>query len=158
MFKNLKNKESKTLNYSGRSYVGETSQIEGDIRTEGAIDVAGLINGNVYVNEMTVEETGSIRGNLEVSKLEVNGHVEGKIIAGTIILGKSAIIKGDIFFRNSLKADEGSDIEGYIKRTGNEKTYSDEDIAIEEITQRPEKKEKVAQQINANTGATKEAV
>ena len=138
MFKSLRSVDTKTLNHSGRSHVGETMQLEGDLRTSGAIDVAGLINGNVFVSDLTIAETGSVRGTLEASTIEINGHVEGKIIADAIIVGKTAIIKGDIFFKESLKTEEGADIDGYIKRTSNGKSNSDEDIAIEEILEREE--------------------
>ena len=37
-------------------------QLEGDLRTSGSIDIAGLINGNIFVSEITIAETGSIRG------------------------------------------------------------------------------------------------
>ena len=144
MFKTLRAIETTNLNHSGRSHVGETLHLEGDLRSSGSVDVAGLINGNVFVSEMTIKETGSIRGTLEANSIEVNGHVEGKISADTIIIGKSAVIKGDIFFKNSLKTEEGADIDGYIKRVNNGKSNSEEDIAIEEIVERtePVKKQK----------------
>ena len=140
MFKTLRSIETKKLNHSGRSYVGETLQLEGDLRSSGSIDVAGLIDGNVFVSEMTITETGSIRGTTEASSIEVNGHVEGKITADTVIVGKSAVIKGDIFFKNTLKTEEGADIDGYIKRINNSKSNTEEDIAIEEIMERTETK------------------
>ena len=140
MFKNLRAVESKSLNHSGRSYVGETLQLEGDIRTSGNIDVAGLINGNVYVSELSVTETGSVRGSLEATKVEINGHVQGKIIADAIVIGRTAVIKGDVFFKSTLKTEEGADIDGYIKRIDNGKTNTEEDIAIEEIVERVEPK------------------
>jgi len=136
MFKSLRTPESKTLNHSGRSYVGETLQLEGDLRSSGAIDVAGLINGSVFVSEVNIAESGSIRGALEANHAEINGHLEGKLTADTVIVGKSAVIKGDIFFRNSLKTEEGADIDGYIKRINNGKSNTDEDIAIEEIVEK----------------------
>ena len=111
------NKNKKVLNHSGRSFISESLQVEGDIRSSGSIDVSGLINGSVYVDDMTISESGSVRGNLEVRKLEVNGHVEGKISAETVMLGKSAVVKGDILFSESLKTEEGADITGYIKKT-----------------------------------------
>jgi len=138
MFKSFQSVETKTLNHSGRSHVGETLQIEGDVRSSGSMDVSGLINGNVFVSEMTVNETGSVRGTLEATSVEVNGHVEGKISADTIIIGKNAVIKGDIFFKNTLKTEEGADIDGYIKRVNNGKANTDEDVAIEEIVERAE--------------------
>mgnify|MGYP001247727979 CR=1 FL=1 len=140
MFKSLRAPEIKNLNHSGRSLVGETLQVEGDLRSSGGVDVAGLINGNVFVSEMTVSDTGSIRGTIEASNIEINGHIEGKITADSVILGKNAIIKGDIFFRQTLKTEEGADIDGYIKRINNGKANTEEDITIEEIVDRIEPK------------------
>ena len=136
MFKSLRNVEAEKINHSGRSHVGETMQLEGDLRTSGSVDVAGLINGNIFVSEITVTETGSIRGVIEATSIEINGHIEGKIAADTVIVGKTAVIKGDIFFKNTLKTEEGADIDGYIKRANNGKSNSEEDIAIEEIVER----------------------
>ena len=140
MFKTLRATETKTLNHSGRSHVGETLQLEGDLRSSGSVDVAGLINGNVFVSEMTITESGSVRGALEASSIEVNGHVEGKITADSVIIGKNAVIKGDVFFRKTLKKEEGADIDGYIKRVNNGKANTEEDIAIEEIVERAQNK------------------
>ena len=138
MFKTLRAIETKTLNHSGRSYVGETLQLEGDLRTSGSLDTAGLINGNIYVSDVTVTETGSVRGSVEAAKIEVNGHIQGKITADAIVIGRSAVIKGDVYFKNTLKTEEGADIDGYIKRINNGKANTEEDIAIEEIVERSE--------------------
>ena len=138
MFKSLRSVEGEKINHSGRSHVGETMQLEGDLRTSGSIDVAGLVNGNIFVSEITVTETGSIRGSIEATSIEINGHIEGKIAADTVIVGKTAVIKGDIFFKNTLKTEEGADIDGYIKRANNGKSNSEEDITIEEIVEREE--------------------
>ena len=138
MFKSLRgvSAEKKELNHSGRSYIGETMQLEGDLRSSGSVDVSGLVNGNVFVSEMTIAETGSVRGLIESATIEINGHVEGKVSADLVIVGKNAVIKGDIYFKNSLKTEEGADIDGYIKRVNTGKTSTDEDIAIEEIVER----------------------
>ena len=59
-------------------------QLEGDLRSSGSIDVAGLINGNIFVSDMIITETGSVRGSIEAQRtIEINGHVEGKILADT---------------------------------------------------------------------------
>lgn len=154
MFKTLRTVETRTLNHSGRSYVGETMQLEGDLRTSGNLDIAGLIKGNVFVSEMTITETGSVRGGVEAGSIEVNGHVEGKITADQVIVGKNAVIKGDIFFKNTLKTEEGADIDGYIKRINNGKLNTEEDIAIEEIVERVE----VSKPKPVHVGQHKEAV
>ena len=146
MFKTLRGAEEKKLNHNGRSYIGETMQFEGDLRSSGSLDVAGLINGNIFVSDMIITDAGSVRGSIEAASIEINGHVEGKISADVVIVGKNAVIKGDIFFKNTLKTEEGADIDGYIKRVNNGKVNTEEDIAIEEIIERKEvqkRKEKV---------------
>jgi len=138
MFESLRSIEGSKINHSGRSHIGETMQLEGDLRTSGSIDIAGLINGNVFVSELTITESGSVRGTVEATTVEINGHLEGKISADTVIIGKTAVVKGDIFFKSSLKTEEGADIDGYIKRANNGKSDTEEDIAIEEIVERKE--------------------
>ena len=124
---------------SGRSFLAETMQVEGDFHYSGAVDVAGLINGNVYGKEMIIFDTGSVKGNLHVSKLDINGHVEGKIIADEISLGSNSVVKGDILFKSYLKTEQGAEIDGYIKGTKTKKVMQDEeDKDIEEIKARPE--------------------
>ena len=136
MFETFRKEDGKKLNHSGRSHFGETMQLEGDIRSTGSVDIAGLINGNVFVSELIISETGSVRGFIESESIEINGHVEGKISADVVIVGKNAVIKGDIFFKNTLKTEEGADIDGYIKRMSNGKKNTEEDIAIEEIVEK----------------------
>ena len=141
MFKTLRGSDDKQLNHSGRSFIGETMQLDGDLRSAGSVDVAGLINGNIFVSDIIISDAGSVRGTVEAASIEINGHVEGKILADVVIIGKNAVIKGDIFFKHTLKTEEGADIDGYIKRASNGKKNSDEDIAIEEIVERENKTE-----------------
>ena len=140
MFKTLRGAEEKKLTHNGRSHIGETLQIEGDFRSSGSLDVAGLVNGSIFVSEMIITEAGSVRGSIEAANIEVNGHVEGKISADVVVVGKNAVIKGDIFFKNTLKTEEGADIDGYIKRISKGKSDTDEDIAIEEIVEKVDSK------------------
>ena len=140
MFKTLRRAKEKQLTHNGRSLIGETMQFEGDLRSSGSLDVAGLVNGNIFVSAMIITEAGSVRGSIEAANIEVNGHVEGKISADVVIVGKNAVIKGDIFFKNTLKTEEGADIDGYIKRISKGKSETEEDIAIEEIVEREDSK------------------
>ena len=117
MFGNKKGSVPRPLNDSGRSLISETFSLEGTLRTSGAIDVAGLIKGAVYTNDLIIKETGSIIGPVETDKIEINGHLEGKIVARTIVIGSTAVVKGDILFSESLKTEEGADINGYLKKT-----------------------------------------
>ncbi len=117
MFGTKKPIEPRPLNDSGRSLISETFSLEGTLRTSGAIDVAGLIKGGVYTNDLVIKETGSIIGPIETEKIEIYGHLEGKVVAKTILIGNTAVVKGDILFSETLKTEAGADITGYIKKT-----------------------------------------
>ena len=133
-----KKSSESVLNQSGRSFVAETMQVEGEFHFTGAVDVAGLINGNVYGKEMIILDTGSVKGNLHVTKLDINGHVEGQIVTDEISLGSSSVIKGDILFKSHLKTEEGAEIDGYIKGNKSKRNIrGEEDEDIEKITTRP---------------------
>ena len=117
MFGTKKKDTPRPLNDSGRSQISETFSLEGTLRTSGAIDIAGLIKGPVFGNDLIIKETGSIIGPVEADKIEIYGHLEGKIVAKKIVIGNTAVVKGDILFSESLKTEEGADITGYIKKT-----------------------------------------
>ena len=107
---------------SERSLISETVSIEGTINSSGAIDVAGLIKGPVYVKELIVRDTGSITGSIEAEVVEIHGHLDGKVSASEITIGSTGTVKGDIEFGNNLKTENGADIDGYIKKTNNSKS------------------------------------
>ena len=118
--------KSNNLDTSGVSLVGEGLNIEGDLSCSGSIEVAGIMNGSVKSKKLKVIESGSIIGGVNSERLEVFGFVEGEIYADDIIIGKTATIKGDIFFKENLKIDEGADVDGYIKRMSQKTTSSTE--------------------------------
>ena len=108
----------------GASLIGEGLNVEGDLNCKGSIEVAGIMNGNIIASGLKVLETGSIIGGVKAGRFEVFGFIEGEIYADDIVVGKTATIKGDIFFKDNLKIDEGADVDGYIKRVNQGKSTS----------------------------------
>ena len=105
-----------------RSLISETVSIEGTINSSGAIDVAGLIKGPVYVKELIIRDTGSITGTIEADLVELHGPLDGKVSAIDIVVGSTGTVKGDIEFGNNLRTENGADIDGYIKKTNSAKS------------------------------------
>ena len=143
MFGTKKTEAPRPLNDTGRSLISETFSLEGTLRTSGAIDIAGLIKGPVYTNDLVIKETGSIIGPVETDKIEIHGHLEGKVVAKTIVIGSSAVVKGDILFSETLKTEEGADINGYIKKTESTSLEAAQDeFKLEAIEAKEREKEK----------------
>tara|TARA_B100000678_G_scaffold248624_1_gene222520 strand:+ start:544 stop:975 length:432 start_codon:yes stop_codon:yes gene_type:complete len=99
------------------SFISETCQIVGDMSTTGNLTIAGIIDGNIVSQKLVILDTGTINGNIESAKVEVEGQINGNIQGNNIYLGKNALIKGDIYFFESLKTEEGADVDGYIKKS-----------------------------------------
>ena len=143
MFGSKKTDTPRPINDSGRSQISETFSLEGTLRTSGAIDIAGLVKGAVYTNDLIIKETGSIIGPVETDKIEIYGHLEGKILARSIVIGSSAVVKGDILFSESLKTEEGADINGYLKKTESTSLEAAQDeFKLDTIETKEKEKEK----------------
>ena len=118
MFGDKKNKIKDTE----RSLISETVSVEGTINSSGAIDVAGLVKVPVISKEIAIREKGSITGSIEGDRVEVHGHMDGKISGEDIIIGSTGTVKGDIEFSNNLRTENGADIDVYIKKTHGSKS------------------------------------
>ena len=99
------------------SFISETCHVEGDMSTTGKLTIAGIIDGNIVSQRLVILDTGTINGNIESAKVEVEGQINGNIQGNNIYLGRNAIVKGDIYFFESLKTEEGADVDGYIKKS-----------------------------------------
>ena len=124
---------------NGTSLLGEGLTIEGDLICKGEIEIAGNMNGNITAESLKVLETGSVIGGVKAEQFQVFGFIEGEIYADDIVIGKTATIKGDIFFKENLKIDEGADVDGYIKRINQGKQTSPQPKQSQKVKAEKEK-------------------
>ena len=111
------------------SFVSETCHVEGDMFTTGNLTIAGIVDGNIVSQRLVILDTGTINGNIESAKVEVEGQINGNVQGTNIYLGRNALIRGDIYFSEALKTEEGADVDGYIKKS---KPLSTKNIKLEE--------------------------
>ena len=111
------------------AFVSETCHVEGDMSTTGNLTIAGIIDGNIVSQRLVILDTGTINGNIESAKIEVEGQINGNIQGTNIYLGRNALIRGDIYFSETLKTEEGADVDGYIKKS---KSLSTKNTKLEE--------------------------
>ena len=84
-----------------------------------ATDTTNIRIGEQFLFKIVIKDTGSISGEVEADKVEVHGHLTGKISARHVVIGSSGVVKGDIEFSQNLRTEDGADIEGYIKKSDN---------------------------------------
>ena len=97
--------KTKSRKDTERSLISETVSIDGTVNSSGAIDVAGLIKGPVYSNEIIIKE---IKGDIEFSnnlRTEDGADIEGYIKKSSSAGKKTDSTTGDFLF-SKIKEDK----------------------------------------------------
>ena len=101
--------------------IGKASRVHGGMEFAGGLHLDGAIEGNLRADPMegsslSVSETGSIDGNVEVGNLMLNGAVRGDIVArGRVVLGATARIQGNVYY-GVIEMTLGAQIMGKLTR------------------------------------------
>jgi cytoskeletal protein CcmA (bactofilin family) len=80
------------------SFLGEQTELQGDLEIEGGIRIDGHIVGDVHCKSVIyLGETGSIKGNVVAEALISSGKVEGNVVSRQHVqVSLPGSIKGDI--------------------------------------------------------------
>ncbi|MDZ3838856.1 MAG: polymer-forming cytoskeletal protein [Rhodospirillales bacterium] len=106
------------------SLLGSDLRITGDISSSGEVQVDGRVEGDIIADCLVVSETGVVDGAIAANSVRVLGTVNGPITAGSVKLGRSARVTGDIVHQ-TLSVEEGAFVSGHCRR-------SDADGLVEE--------------------------
>ena len=87
----------------------------GNLKTEGEIQIDGVIEGDVTAHSLTVGGTARVSGELTSDEVVVHGQISGKITSKNVRLAKTAKVVGDIF-HEVLAIEAGAHIEGQLRR------------------------------------------
>ena len=106
--------------------------------------------GPVISKEIVIRETGSVTGSIEGDRVEIHGHMDGKISGDDVIVGSTGTVKGDIEFGNNLKTENGADIDGYIKKTHGSKSKLAPDFLFSKSKEEKKPKENGGSETSLN--------
>lgn len=101
--------------------IGKGVRIEGDIDFLGGMHLDGAITGNVRSgadpgSTLSVSESGSIEGSVEVPSVMLQGRVRGDIRAAErVVLGATARVEGDVYY-GVIEMTLGAQIMGKLVR------------------------------------------
>ena len=101
--------------------IGKASRVHGGMEFAGGLHLDGAVEGNLRADpvegsSLSVSETGSIDGNIEVGNLMLNGAVRGDIVArGRVVLGATARVQGNLYY-GVIEMTLGAQIMGKLTR------------------------------------------
>ena len=106
---------SKPASRVGASIICSDMHMTGSIKTEGAIQIDGKIEGDITAGDITVGSTGEIIGEVKAETLRVKGKVKGSVRAKKVELETGAVVEGDIIHA-ALVIQPDATFEGQVKR------------------------------------------
>lgn len=101
------------------SLVGQYTEIKGDITFSGGLHIDGQIEGNITAVEnsgavLTLSEQGSIKGDVRVPNVILNGMVMGNVYAEEHIeLALNARVTGNVYY-NLIEMAMGAEVNGSL--------------------------------------------
>ena len=101
--------------------IGKTARVHGDLDFQGGLHLDGRVVGAVRADEgsastLSVSESGSIEGAVQVLTVILNGTVRGDIHARErVVLGATARVEGDVHY-GIIEMTLGAQIKGKLVR------------------------------------------
>jgi cytoskeletal protein CcmA (bactofilin family) len=89
-------------------------KINGSISSEGALQIDGIVDGDVSATDITIGASGQITGEVKAEVVKVKGKIKGSIRARKVELETGAHVKGDIVHA-SLQIQSNAVFEGQVK-------------------------------------------
>jgi cytoskeletal protein CcmA (bactofilin family) len=104
--------------------IGKAAHVHGDVDFQGGLHLDGRIAGAVRANEadasLSVSESGSIEGPVQVANVVLKGTVRGDIHARErLVLGATAKVEGNVYY-GVIEMTLGAQIVGKLVRLGPE--------------------------------------
>ena len=101
--------------------IARSVRVHGDLEFAGGLHLDGHVAGGVRAESkaptsLSVSDTGSIEGPVEVTDLILHGMVRGDIVArGRVVLGASARVEGSVYY-GVIEMTLGAQITGKLVR------------------------------------------
>lgn len=113
------NRDSKPLRID--TLIAKSVKVNGDVEFAGGMHLDGQVAGGVRAepqapSSLSVSDTGSIDGPVEVTDLLLHGTVRGDIVArGRVVFGASARVEGNVYY-GVIEMTLGAQIMGKLVR------------------------------------------
>jgi cytoskeletal protein CcmA (bactofilin family) len=93
------------------SIISGSTQIVGDITTDGEVQVDGKIEGNIRCHTLIVAESGEVTGKVISESATIHGTLTGTVQSKSVTLSSSARVVGDLT-HETLTVEPGAHLKG----------------------------------------------
>jgi cytoskeletal protein CcmA (bactofilin family) len=97
------------------SIISKSVGIVGNINSGESIEIEGKVEGNIYVDIVTLREKGKIKGNVKCKVFNIKGNFNGNVYSEKINISDTAVVSGVLEY-SFLSVDYGANINCELKR------------------------------------------
>ena len=107
--------DSSFHNNSTSSLLGKGIKIIGKISSKGAIQLDGILEGEIKASKLVIEKSAKVVGSVTSEDLVIKGRIIGPVFGKKVRFGSSARVEGDTF-HETIAIEDGAYYEGSIRR------------------------------------------
>ena len=111
--------DSNSHDNSTSSLFGEGMKIIGKISSKGAIQLDGILEGEIKASKLVIEKSAKVVGSVTSEDLVIKGRIIGPVFGKKVRFGSSARVEGDTF-HETIAIEDGAYYEGSIRRHSGE--------------------------------------
>ena len=100
---------------SSPSLLGKEIKIIGKITSEGALQLDGVLEGEIKASKLVIEKSAKVVGSVTSEDLVIRGRIIGPVFGKKVRFGSSARVEGDTF-HETIAIEDGAYYEGSIRR------------------------------------------
>ncbi len=115
MFSKDKKAGGRKARSSPPTIISPDVRIDGNITSNGEIQVDGIVEGDVKGVKLCIGHNGAVNGSVTAEMTLVRGRVNGEIASKAVTLTASARVSGDIL-HETLIVEAGARLEGHCRR------------------------------------------
>ena len=97
------------------SIVSAELTVDGNLTSNGEVQVDGTVNGDIRCKALIVGIKGSVVGEVTAQTVRMHGSIKGMVRAKSVFLASTARMTGDVE-HESLAIEPGAFMEGHCKR------------------------------------------
>lgn len=100
---------------NSRSILSADLKITGDIRSTGAVEILGEVDGTVSVQSLTIGAEGRVSGDIIADQVEIRGRFDGSAKTENFTMRAAAQVSADVTYQ-TLVIESGAQIQGKFRK------------------------------------------
>ena len=96
-----------------KSIISRDMKIKGKISADGDVVLLGSVVGDIKCHSLSVEDSGTLKGNVDADVVTVSGKCDGQVSGDVISIESTGKISGEVFYEN-ISIEEGAVVEAQI--------------------------------------------